>query len=72
MRDEVKKLTVELYHWLGAGFKPQLSSLKPVVVSLVNVLPDKIAQRKMSPAFFVIASRTGSRIQQIGGQASAN
>jgi cytoskeleton-associated protein 5 len=33
IREETKKLTVELYRWIGPGFKGQLSSLKPVVVS---------------------------------------
>jgi len=33
VRDETKKLTVELFRWVGAGFKSQLSSLKPVILT---------------------------------------
>lgn len=34
VREEGKKLMVELYRWIGQALKPQMSSLKPVQVSL--------------------------------------
>ncbi len=33
VRDEAKLLLVEIYRWVGAAIKPQLTSLKPVQVS---------------------------------------
>lgn len=33
VRDETKKLIIELYRWISAALKPQLSGLKPVMVS---------------------------------------
>jgi len=35
VREETKLLVVEIYRWIGAALKPQLSSLKPIQVSLV-------------------------------------
>lgn len=32
VRDEGKKLVVEMYRWLGPALKPQLKDLKPVQV----------------------------------------
>jgi cytoskeleton-associated protein 5 len=32
VRDEGKKLVVELYRWIGQALKPQLSALKPIQV----------------------------------------
>jgi len=32
VRDETKLLVVEIYRWIGAALKPQLTSLKPVQV----------------------------------------
>lgn len=39
VREEGKKLMVELYRWIGQALKPQMSSLKPVQVSLVGLCP---------------------------------
>lgn len=39
VREEGKKLMVELYRWIGQALKPQMSSLKPVQVSLVGHTP---------------------------------
>lgn len=36
VREETKKLIVEFYRWIGAGFKTQLSSVRPVVVSFLR------------------------------------
>ena len=33
VREEGKKLVVELYRWIGQALKPQLSALKPIQVS---------------------------------------
>lgn len=33
VREETKKLIIELYRWISAALKPQLSALKPVMVS---------------------------------------
>ena len=33
VREEGKLLVVEIYHWIGAALRPQLSSLKPLQVS---------------------------------------
>ena len=30
VREEGKKLVVELYRWIGQALKPQLSALKPI------------------------------------------
>ena len=35
VREEGKKLMVELYRWIGQALKPQMSSLKPVQVSVM-------------------------------------
>ena len=32
VREEGKKLVVELYRWIGQALKPQLSALKPIQV----------------------------------------
>jgi hypothetical protein len=32
VREEGKKLLVELYRWIGQALKPQLSALKPIQV----------------------------------------
>jgi cytoskeleton-associated protein 5 len=36
VREETKKLMVELYRWLGPAFKHQLSAVKPLIVSVLN------------------------------------
>ena len=33
VRDESKKMVLELWHWIGPPFRNDLSTLKPVVVS---------------------------------------
>jgi len=33
VREETKKLLVELYRWIGEALRPQLSGVKPVMVS---------------------------------------
>jgi cytoskeleton-associated protein 5 len=35
VREEGKKLVVELYRWIGQALKPQLSALKPIQVTLI-------------------------------------
>lgn len=34
VRDESKKMVVEMYRWIRQALKPQMSSLKPVQVRL--------------------------------------
>lgn len=36
VRDETKRLLVEIYRWIGAALKPQLANLKPVQVSFLH------------------------------------
>ncbi|XP_015786397.1 cytoskeleton-associated protein 5-A [Tetranychus urticae] len=43
IRDEAKQLTIEMYRWLKDSLKPQLSSLKPV---LLNELEEEFAKIK--------------------------
>ncbi|XP_021953812.1 protein mini spindles isoform X2 [Folsomia candida] len=45
VRDETKKLMVELYRWLGPAFKPQLSAVKPLVVQEVEAEVEKITEK---------------------------
>jgi len=35
VREETKLLVVEIYRWIGPALKPQLTSLKPIQVSVV-------------------------------------
>ena len=37
VRDETKRLLVEIYRWIGAALKPQLANLKPVLVSYAYI-----------------------------------
>jgi hypothetical protein len=37
VREEGKMMVVEIYRWIGDSLKPQLSSLKPVQVSIILV-----------------------------------
>lgn len=39
VREEAKGLIVELHRWIGAAIKAQLTSLKPVQVSLLFYRP---------------------------------
>lgn len=34
VREETKLLVVEIYRWIGAALKPQLTNLKPVQVTM--------------------------------------
>lgn len=34
VREEAKLLTIEIYRWIGAALRPQLSNLKPVQVGM--------------------------------------
>ena len=36
VREEGKKLVVELYRWIGQALKPQLSALKPIQVTQIT------------------------------------
>ena len=38
VREEGKKLVVELYRWIGQALKPQLSALKPIQVCFNHCL----------------------------------
>ena len=46
VREEGKLLVVEIYHWIGAALRPQLSSLKPVQVGggVTSIQATKVGQ----------------------------
>lgn len=46
VREEGKKLMVELYRWIGQALKPQMSSLKPVQVQELEAEFDKLGGEK--------------------------
>ncbi|XP_045137048.1 cytoskeleton-associated protein 5-like isoform X2 [Portunus trituberculatus] len=46
VREEGKKLMVELYRWIGQALKPQMSSLKPVQVQELETEFDKLGGEK--------------------------
>ncbi|CAH1786978.1 unnamed protein product [Owenia fusiformis] len=51
VREETKKLTVEIYRWVGPAFKPQIANLKPVLLQELEAefenLPKEKAQQTM-------------------------
>ncbi|XP_018010529.1 cytoskeleton-associated protein 5 [Hyalella azteca] len=46
VRDEGKKLMVEMYRWIGDALKPQLTALKPVQVAELETEFEKVAGEK--------------------------
>ncbi|XP_045035689.1 cytoskeleton-associated protein 5 [Daphnia magna] len=46
VREEGKKLVVELYRWIGQALKPQLSALKPIQVSELETEFEKLGNEK--------------------------
>lgn len=54
IREETKKLMIELYRWLGPAFKPQLSAVKPLVVSFRTVLEIIIVNIVVIHMFFYV------------------
>jgi cytoskeleton-associated protein 5 len=51
VREETKKLMVELYRWLGPAFKPQLSAVKPLVVQEVEAEVEKCTDKPHQTRF---------------------
>ena len=37
VREETKQLVIELYRWIGAALKPQMTNFKPIQVSSLNL-----------------------------------
>ena len=52
VREETKQLVIELYRWIGAALKPQMTNFKPIQVSSLNldILKDK---SKVMGDFFI-------------------
>ena len=44
VREETKALVVEIYRWIGAAFMPQLTNLKPVQLTELQVEFDKVKE----------------------------
>lgn len=62
VREEGKKLVVELYRWIGQALKPQLSALKPIQVNirLISTNSDSLAKFLLSCGY--LGHGTGSRV----------
>ncbi|ESO04897.1 hypothetical protein HELRODRAFT_78594 [Helobdella robusta] len=46
VRDETKQLVVEIYKWIGAALKPQLTNLKPVQITELDAEFEKVPPSK--------------------------
>ncbi|MCL4126148.1 UNVERIFIED_CONTAM: hypothetical protein GTU68_000576, partial [Idotea baltica] len=46
VREEGKKMVVEMYRWAGAALRPQLTSLKPIQIQELEAEFDKIPKEK--------------------------
>uniref|UniRef100_T1JI26 TOG domain-containing protein n=1 Tax=Strigamia maritima TaxID=126957 RepID=T1JI26_STRMM len=53
VRDEAKLLAVEIFRWIGAAFKPQLASLKPVMLTELEAEFEKVAGEKPAPTRYL-------------------
>ncbi|XP_069178181.1 cytoskeleton-associated protein 5 isoform X4 [Procambarus clarkii] len=53
VREEGKKLVVELYRWIGQALKPQMSSLKPVQVQELEAEFAKLGNEKVVQTRFL-------------------
>ncbi|CAG7828433.1 unnamed protein product [Allacma fusca] len=69
VRDEVKKLTVELHHWLGPGFKPQLANLKPVLLQELEVEFNKLEGKPQPQRYLKSQQAKKERAALEGGDA---
>ncbi|XP_059352575.1 cytoskeleton-associated protein 5-like isoform X2 [Daphnia carinata] len=53
VREEGKKLVVELYRWIGQALKPQLSALKPIQVTELEAEFEKLGNEKPQQTRFL-------------------
>nr|CAH0109138.1 unnamed protein product [Daphnia galeata] len=53
VREEGKKLLVELYRWIGQALKPQLSALKPIQVTELEAEFEKLGNEKPQQTRFL-------------------
>ncbi|XP_049764940.1 protein mini spindles [Schistocerca cancellata] len=53
VRDEGKALVIEMYRWIGAALKPQLTALKPVQVTELETEFEKVKGMKVAPTRYL-------------------
>lgn len=53
VRDEGKALVIEMYKWIGAALKPQLTALKPVQVTELETEFEKVKGMKVAPTRYL-------------------
>ncbi|CAL8111536.1 unnamed protein product [Orchesella dallaii] len=69
VREETKKLIIELYRWIGAALKPQLTALKPVMLQELDAEFEKLANEKPHPTRLLRSQQAKmEQIAQGGGE----
>ncbi|BFZ04985.1 hypothetical protein BsWGS_08024 [Bradybaena similaris] len=53
VRDETKALVIELYRWIGAALKPQMTNFKPIQVQELEAEFEKLPQEKAHQTRFM-------------------
>ena len=48
VREETKQLVIELYRWIGAALKPQMTNFKPIQVRILGHISQEKFQSILS------------------------
>jgi len=72
IREETRLLTIEIYRWIKDAMRPQISNLKPVILSELEEEFNKIKDERASPSRYIKSEQVQVNSQSTGDDNNAD